>query len=65
MIADRFGSLCLIVVGLVLYLFDATKSYDLVWIAGIGLGVVAALMYYQINDRQIPRLLANPSRPEI
>lgn len=38
------------------YLFDATNSYDLVWIIGIGLGVVAALLHYPINDQQLPRL---------
>lgn len=38
------------------YLFDATGSYDLVWLIGIGLGVIAALLHYPISDHQLPRL---------
>lgn len=37
------------------YLFDATASYDLVWLIGIGLGVVAALLHWPIDDREIVR----------
>ncbi len=37
------------------YLFDATASYDLVWLIGIGLGVIAALLHWPIDDREIVR----------
>lgn len=37
------------------YLFDATASYDLVWLIGIALGVVAALLHWPIDDREIVR----------
>jgi MFS family permease len=36
--------------------FDATKSYDLLWFGAIGLGVVAAGFHWPINDRQLVRL---------
>lgn len=37
------------------YVFDATRSYDLIWMASIALGVVAALLHYPIDDREIVR----------
>lgn len=37
------------------YLFDATASYDLVWLIGIALGVIAALLHWPIDDREIVR----------
>jgi MFS family permease len=37
------------------YLFDATGSYQLMWILTIALGVLAALINLPINDRQIVR----------
>jgi MFS family permease len=36
--------------------FDATRSYDLLWFGAIGLGVVAAAFHWPINDRQLVRL---------
>jgi MFS family permease len=36
--------------------FDATKSYDLLWFGAIGLGLVAAALHWPINDRQLVRL---------
>ncbi len=36
--------------------FDATRSYDLLWFGAIGLGVVAAAFHFPINDRQLARL---------
>ena len=35
--------------------FDHTRSYDLVWIASIALGVVAAALHWPIDDRQVDR----------
>jgi MFS family permease len=36
--------------------FDATKSYDLVWFGAIALGLIAAALHWPIDDRQIVRL---------
>ncbi len=38
------------------YVFDKTKSYDLIWMIGIGLGSIAAALHFPINDQQLPRL---------
>lgn len=38
--------------------FDATKSYDLLWFGSIALGLVAAALHWPINDRQLTRLQA-------
>lgn len=38
------------------YVFDATRSYDLIWYATIALGVMAAALHWPINDRQIMRV---------
>jgi MFS family permease len=35
--------------------YEMTHSYDAVWIAGIGLGLVAALLHLPIDDREIAR----------
>lgn len=40
------------------YVFDATQSYELVWIGAIALGVIAAVLHWPIDDREIVR----PSR---
>jgi MFS family permease len=37
------------------YVFDATRSYDLIWTVSIALGVVAALLHAPIDDREIVR----------
>ena len=43
--------------------FDHTRSYDLVWVASILLGVVAAALHWPIDDREIerPALRAAPA----
>jgi MFS family permease len=40
------------------YLFDATGSYQLMWVLTIGMGVVAALLNLPIDERQIARAAA-------
>ncbi len=40
------------------YVFDATGSYDQIWIAGIVLGVVAAILHWPIGDKPVARLSA-------
>jgi predicted MFS family arabinose efflux permease len=37
------------------FLFDATGSYELVWLGSIGLGLVAAALHWPIDDREIVR----------
>lgn len=37
------------------YMFDLTGSYSVVWTIGIGLGVVAGLLHWPINDSRIER----------
>ena len=37
------------------YVFDVTRSYDLIWGVGIALGGMAAALHYPINDREILR----------
>lgn len=44
------------------HVFDATRSYDLIWLMAIGLGVMAALLHVPIDDREIVR--APVARPE-
>ncbi len=36
--------------------FDATGSYDLVWLGAILLGLIAAMLHFPIDDRQLSRL---------
>lgn len=36
--------------------FDVTKSYDLVWLGAIALGLVSAALHWPIDDRQVERL---------
>ncbi len=38
------------------YVFDVTKSYDLIWFIGIALGVIAATLHFPINDQEVQRL---------
>lgn len=38
------------------YLYDLTKSYELIWIITIALGVIAALVNLPIDDRLIERI---------
>jgi predicted MFS family arabinose efflux permease len=37
------------------YVFEATKSYDLIWLGAMGLGVLAAGLHSPIDDREILR----------
>ncbi len=48
-------------VGIAGYLFDATGSYRLMWMLTIGMGVLAAILNYPIDDRQIERKAAAPT----
>lgn len=41
------------------YLYDATGSYDVVWLAAIGLSVVAAALNLPIRERPVARLAAS------
>jgi predicted MFS family arabinose efflux permease len=38
--------------------FDLTKSYDLVWLGSIAIGLVAAALHWPIDDRPVMRLRA-------
>ncbi len=38
--------------------YDATGSYDTVWIASIALGVIAAALHWPIADAPVARLRA-------
>jgi len=35
--------------------FEATRSYDLIWLGAMALGVLSALLHWPIDDRQIVR----------
>ncbi|MGD6690815.1 hypothetical protein VWY33_22640, partial [Xanthomonas citri pv. citri] len=35
------------------FLFDLTGTYDAVWAITIGLGVLAALLHWPIDDREL------------
>lgn len=37
-------------------MFEATGSYDLIWAMAMGLGVLAALLHWPIDDRQLVRV---------
>ena len=37
------------------YVFDVTKSYDLVWFGSIALGLLAAALHMPINDANVMR----------
>jgi hypothetical protein len=37
-------------------IFDATGSYDSVWYVAIGLGLIAALLHWPINEEPVKRL---------
>ncbi|VFR16420.1 Oxalate/formate antiporter [plant metagenome] len=37
------------------YVYDQTRSYDLLWLGSIGVGLMAAMLHWPINDRQILR----------
>jgi predicted MFS family arabinose efflux permease len=37
------------------YFFEATKSYDAIWLTAMALGVLAAALHLPINEHEIPR----------
>lgn len=37
------------------YVFEATRSYDLIWLGAMALGVLAAALHWPIDDREIVR----------
>lgn len=45
------------------YIFDMTKSYDLIWFVGIALGVIAAALHFPINDQEVQRLRLGYNAP--
>ncbi len=40
------------------YLYDTTGSYDVVWWAGVALGIAAAIVHWPIDDKAVARLEA-------
>ena len=38
------------------YIYDATGSYDLMWMASVALGLVAAALHWPISDKPLARL---------
>ncbi len=40
------------------YVFDVTRSYDLMWIISVVIALIAALLHWPINDKQIERIHA-------
>jgi predicted MFS family arabinose efflux permease len=43
------------------YFYDATGSYDVIWWAGVALGLAAALIHLPIDERPLPRLALRPA----
>ena len=43
------------------YLYDATKSYDMMWWISIALGLFAAAVHWPIQERPVARLAASPA----
>jgi len=43
-------------------LYDSTGSYDGMWWAGVVVGLLAALIHLPINEKPLPRLMANTSK---
>jgi hypothetical protein len=35
--------------------FEATRSYDLIWLIAMALGVLSAMLHWPIDDREITR----------
>jgi MFS family permease len=42
-------------------LYDVYGSYDIVWWAGVALGIAAAIVHLPINEKPLPRLSAQPA----
>src|SRR4029079_8282372 len=62
-LSHQVGSFC----GLWLagYLYDATKSYDAMWWISIALGLFAAAVHWQIQERPGAVLVATPAQDHI
>jgi predicted MFS family arabinose efflux permease len=43
------------------YLFDATGSYNVVWVASIGLAILAGIINLPIDERPVERVSAEPA----
>ena len=43
------------------YLYDTSGSYDAVWWAGVGLGLLAALIHLLIDEQPLARLTMSSS----
>ena len=43
------------------WLFDYTGSYEAIWWTAVGLGIVAALLHWPIDEREVARLEAHSS----
>ena len=39
-------------------MFEATHSYDLIWLGAMALGVLSAALHWPIDDRELPRVRA-------
>lgn len=55
LLSHQIGSFAGVWVAGVLY--DATKSYDAMWMISMGLALVAALLHFPIRERPVPRLV--------
>ena len=42
--------------------YEATHSYDLIWLGAIALGLLAAMLHWPIDDRELPRPRMAPAR---
>lgn len=38
------------------YVFETTRSYELIWLGSIGLGLLAAALHWPIDDREVVRV---------
>lgn len=53
-LSHQLGSFCGVWLGG--YVFDATGSYDTVWMLAVGLGVISALLHWPIDDAPVTAL---------
>ena len=44
--------------------YEATHSYDLIWLGAIALGLLAAMLHWPIDDRELPRRAWRRQAPE-
>ena len=62
LIADRYGSVKVIVSEAFLYaldgyIYDIAGSYDLMWVVSAALGLAAAALHWPINDKPLDRFV--------